>query len=156
MWIVDRHPVHRSNAVQEWLQKHRDKIEMQFLPSYSPQLNPTEYRGRRCQAGGSLETTNAKPKAVERTSAIPSAQTTKVTSTNYEVFSAPIHRLCCLNKCRVNHCRVNMSLYLLERLSLAGIARVNGVSELWRQRYVNAKYAAVPRYVSVSAKKRGT
>jgi transposase len=43
MWIVDRHPVHRSNAVQEWLQEHRDKIEMQFLPSYSPQLNPAEY-----------------------------------------------------------------------------------------------------------------
>jgi insertion element IS1 protein InsB len=44
---------------------------------------------------------------------------------------------------------------LLERLSLAGIARVVGVSELWLQRYVNAKYAAVPRQVSVSAKKRG-
>ena len=43
MWIVDRHPVHRSHAVQEWLQEHRDKIEMQFLPSYSPQLNPAEY-----------------------------------------------------------------------------------------------------------------
>ena len=44
---------------------------------------------------------------------------------------------------------------LLERLSLAGIARVTGVSELWLQRYVNAKYAAVPRSVNVSAKKRG-
>ncbi len=111
MWIVDRHPVHRSNAVQEWLQKHRGKIEMQFLPSYSPQLNPAEYRGRRCQAGGSLETANAKPKPVERTSAIPFAQTTKVTGTNCEVFSASIHRLCCLNKCSVNHCRVNKLIY---------------------------------------------
>ena len=44
---------------------------------------------------------------------------------------------------------------LLERLSLAGIARVTGVSELWLQRYVNAKYASVPRSVNVSAKKRG-
>jgi transposase-like protein len=44
---------------------------------------------------------------------------------------------------------------LLERLSLAGIARVTGVSELWLQRYVNAKYAAVPRQVTVRAKKRG-
>ena len=44
---------------------------------------------------------------------------------------------------------------LLERLSLAGIARVTGVSELWLQRYVNAKYAAVPRQVRVRAKKRG-
>lgn len=44
---------------------------------------------------------------------------------------------------------------LLERLSLAGIARVTGVSELWLQRYVNAKYASVPRQVIVRAKKRG-
>lgn len=44
---------------------------------------------------------------------------------------------------------------LLERLLLAGIARVTGVSQLWLQRYVNPKYAAVPRSVNVSAKKRG-
>ena len=44
---------------------------------------------------------------------------------------------------------------LLERLSLAGIARVTGVSELWLQRYVNALYASVPRKVAVRAKKRG-
>lgn len=43
MWIVDRHPVHRADAVQQWLQEHRDKIEMHFLPPYSPQLNPVEY-----------------------------------------------------------------------------------------------------------------
>ncbi len=43
MWIVDRHPVHRSNAVQQWLQEHQDKIEMHLLPPYSPQLNPAEY-----------------------------------------------------------------------------------------------------------------
>jgi transposase-like protein len=44
---------------------------------------------------------------------------------------------------------------LLEKLSLAGIARVTGVSELWLQRYVNAKDATVPRQVTVRAKKRG-
>lgn len=43
MWIVDRHPVHRSNAVHQWLQDHRDKIELHLLPPYSPQLNPAEY-----------------------------------------------------------------------------------------------------------------
>jgi len=43
MWLVDRHPVHRSAAVQQWLHQHRDRIEMRFLPSYSPQLNPAEY-----------------------------------------------------------------------------------------------------------------
>ena len=38
---------------------------------------------------------------------------------------------------------------LLERISLAGIARVMGVSERWVQGYVNHKYQAVPRQVVV-------
>jgi transposase-like protein len=44
---------------------------------------------------------------------------------------------------------------LLERISLAGIARAVQVSEVWLQRYVNEKYASVPRRVQVSPKKRG-
>jgi transposase len=42
-WIVDRHPVHRSQVVQDWLTQHSTEIELVFLPSYSPQLNPVEY-----------------------------------------------------------------------------------------------------------------
>jgi len=42
---------------------------------------------------------------------------------------------------------------LLERISLAGIARVVGVSEQWLQDYVNEKYAKVPRRVQVTPKK---
>jgi len=45
---------------------------------------------------------------------------------------------------------------LLERISLAGIARVAQVSEQWLQNYVNEKYAFVPRNVQVAPKKRGT
>ena len=44
---------------------------------------------------------------------------------------------------------------LLERISLAGIARAVQVPQQWLQTYVNQKYAAVPRQVYVSAKKRG-
>lgn len=44
---------------------------------------------------------------------------------------------------------------LLERISLAGIARAVKVSEQWLQTYVNEKYAQVPRQVQLSAKKRG-
>ncbi|HID06498.1 MAG TPA: IS630 family transposase [Armatimonadetes bacterium] len=40
--IVDRHPVHRSKKVREWLANHTDRIEMFFLPGYSPELNPDE------------------------------------------------------------------------------------------------------------------
>lgn len=42
-WIVDQHPVHRGKQVQQWLSQHRDEIEVFYLPSYSPQLNPAEY-----------------------------------------------------------------------------------------------------------------
>ena len=45
---------------------------------------------------------------------------------------------------------------LLERISLAGIARVAQVSERWLQSYVNQKYAFVPREISVTAKKKGS
>ena len=44
---------------------------------------------------------------------------------------------------------------LLERISLAGIARVAQVSEQWLQTYVNQKYASVSRSVQVTPKKRG-
>lgn len=45
---------------------------------------------------------------------------------------------------------------LLERISLAGIARAVQVSEQWLQDYVNQKYARVPRSVQVRAKKKGS
>ena len=44
---------------------------------------------------------------------------------------------------------------LLEKISLAGIARVCEVSETWLQDYVNRKYEAIPQQVNVSAKKKG-
>ena len=43
---------------------------------------------------------------------------------------------------------------LLEKLSLAGIARVGGVSEQWLQDYVNKKDEALPRAVKVTSKKK--
>ena len=43
---------------------------------------------------------------------------------------------------------------LLERLALADIARITGVSKRWLQFYVNNKYAQVPQVVEVTQKKR--
>ena len=43
---------------------------------------------------------------------------------------------------------------LLERIPLAGIARVVGVSERWLQGYVNRKYQTVPRQVEVKKSPR--
>jgi insertion element IS1 protein InsB len=43
---------------------------------------------------------------------------------------------------------------LLEKIPLAGIARVCDISEVWLQNYVNQKYEAVSQQVNVTAKKK--
>ncbi len=41
--ILDNLRVHHSKIVKQWLQNRGDQIELFFLPSYSPELNPDEY-----------------------------------------------------------------------------------------------------------------
>lgn len=41
--VLDNLRVHKAVKVQEWVRKHADEIELFFLPSYSPELNPDEY-----------------------------------------------------------------------------------------------------------------
>ncbi len=45
---------------------------------------------------------------------------------------------------------------LLEKIPLAGIARVVGVSERWLQNYVNGVYDDVPQEIDVSDKEKGS
>jgi transposase len=40
--IVDGHPVHRAKLVSAWIGRHAERIELHFLPGYSPELNPVE------------------------------------------------------------------------------------------------------------------
>ena len=40
--IMDNLKVHHSKPVQKWLEEHQEKIEVFYLPSYSPELNPDE------------------------------------------------------------------------------------------------------------------
>lgn len=44
--ILDNLRVHHAKKVKEWLAKRCDKIEVFYLPSYSPDLNPDEYLNR--------------------------------------------------------------------------------------------------------------
>jgi len=41
--ILDNLRVHRSKKVKNCLEKHKEQIEVFYLPSYSPELNPDEY-----------------------------------------------------------------------------------------------------------------
>lgn len=40
--IVDGHPCHRSKRVKQFLAENAEKLELFYLPSYSPELNPDE------------------------------------------------------------------------------------------------------------------
>lgn len=41
--ILDNLRVHHSKIVKTWLEDNQDQIEVFYLPSYSPELNPDEY-----------------------------------------------------------------------------------------------------------------
>lgn len=41
--IVDNLQAHKTPEVQQWLEAHKDQIEVFYLPTYSPELNPVEY-----------------------------------------------------------------------------------------------------------------
>ena len=49
--VLDNLRVHHSHVVREWLSEHEDQIELFFLPSYSPELNPDEYLNGDLKAG---------------------------------------------------------------------------------------------------------
>ncbi len=40
--ILDNLRVHHSKKVQAWLEKHKDEIEVFYLPPYAPEYNPDE------------------------------------------------------------------------------------------------------------------
>ena len=41
--ILDNLKVHHGKLAASWLEKHKDKIEVFFLPPYAPEYNPDEY-----------------------------------------------------------------------------------------------------------------
>lgn len=49
--ILDNLRVHHSRLVKQWVEQHHEKIELFFLPSYSPELNPDEYLNCDLKAG---------------------------------------------------------------------------------------------------------
>lgn len=40
--ILDNLPVHHAKVLRPWLAQHKDRIELFFMPGYSPELNPVE------------------------------------------------------------------------------------------------------------------
>ena len=49
--IVDRLRAHKTPEVAEWLAAHQDRIEVFYLPTYAPELNPDEYLNNDLKGG---------------------------------------------------------------------------------------------------------
>lgn len=49
--ILDNLRVHHAKLFKAWLAEHQDEIEVFYLPSYSPELNPDEYLNCDLKAG---------------------------------------------------------------------------------------------------------
>ena len=41
--ITDRLKAHEDDAVKQWVEAHQDRIQLFYLPRYSPEMNPVEY-----------------------------------------------------------------------------------------------------------------
>ena len=41
--VIDGHPAHKTKMLNDWLEENETRIEVFFLPPYSPELNPQEY-----------------------------------------------------------------------------------------------------------------
>ena len=56
--MLDNLRVHHSKPVKAWLAEHKDQIEVFYLPSYSPDLNPDERLNAdlKCALGSRVQT----------------------------------------------------------------------------------------------------
>ena len=61
--IVDNLKVHHAYKVQDWLEKHKEKIAVFYLPPYAPELNPDELLNQDVKSNA---TKHKKPKNVEQ------------------------------------------------------------------------------------------
>ncbi|TAN43905.1 MAG: IS630 family transposase [Nitrospirae bacterium] len=58
--IVDGHPTHKAKMVRQFVEKNKKKIELFFLPAYSPELNPDELAWAHVKAKIAKATTQTK------------------------------------------------------------------------------------------------
>jgi transposase len=47
--VWDRLPAHRSRLTQEFIRNQRDRLVIEYLPPYAPELNPVEYLWAHCK-----------------------------------------------------------------------------------------------------------
>lgn len=64
--VVDGHPSHKAKMVRDFVQANQDRIELFFLPPYSPQLNPDELAWAHVKGKIGKAVTFSKTQLIER------------------------------------------------------------------------------------------
>ncbi len=67
--IVDGHPTHKAKLVKSFIEENTEKIELFFLPAYSPELNPDELAWSHVKtkiAKATSQTKNGLKKTIDR------------------------------------------------------------------------------------------
>jgi transposase len=86
--VTDHHSAHQSKVVQAFLKTHEAKIEVVFLPTYSPELNPDEWVWQSTK--GEVKKEPKKDKADLKTRTLRALNTLKRSSQKISgIFRAP-------------------------------------------------------------------
>lgn len=95
--ILDNLRVHHAKVVQEWLAGHHDAIEIFYLPSYSPELNPDEYLNGDLKAGVHSTPPHSFVEGAQTCRDQAHAQTPETTRTREELLPPSVYPICCMN-----------------------------------------------------------
>ena len=62
---MDNLRVHHANKVSEWVERHKDRIELFYLPPYAPEYNPDELLNSDVKRNAGAKTSPQSQKALE-------------------------------------------------------------------------------------------
>jgi len=86
--IIDGHPVHRSRQVKRWMYKNRKRIQVFYLPGYSPQLNPDELLNQDVKTNCGRSKASARPAENDAAGSVVPAKYATPTQGGQKLFSA--------------------------------------------------------------------
>ena len=84
--ILDDLRVHHAKLVKKWLEGHLKEIEIYYLPSYSPELNPDEYLNCDLKAGVHSPPPVKNPSAFDQKGKITHDEAAKNTGESQQLF----------------------------------------------------------------------
>jgi len=94
MWRRYNLKVHHRRAVNKWLEMKKEQIEVFYLPSYSPELNPDEYLNSDLKQNIRSGLPARSENALTKKTLFFYADLTESTRASVPLFQPPSSRLC--------------------------------------------------------------